>query len=135
MLSFRPQPRRRTNAVQTQHPHRGVRTVDRGRSPHIRGARTRRFHHHEQIRYSGGSCSRCSQSQDEQPRYAGHPLLCTEHDVCICAHHRHRVISKKERRSLMNKNKNFAMHILTTAGRVLSNVGEAIYYSNDYMRR
>ena len=35
----------------------------------------------------------------------------------------------------MNKNKNFAIHILSAAGRVLSNVGEAIYYSNDYMRR
>jgi len=35
----------------------------------------------------------------------------------------------------MNKNKNFATSILSTAGRVLSNIGEAIYYSNDYMRR
>ena len=35
----------------------------------------------------------------------------------------------------MNKNKSFAMNILSAAGRVLSNVGEAIYYSNDYMRR
>jgi len=35
----------------------------------------------------------------------------------------------------MNKNKNFAMHILSACGRVLSNVGEAIYYSNEHMRR
>lgn len=39
------------------------------------------------------------------------------------------------RRSLMNKNKNLAMNILSAAGRVLSNVGEAIYYSNEHMRR
>lgn len=35
----------------------------------------------------------------------------------------------------MNKTQNFAKHILSAAGRVLSNVGEAIYYSNDYMRK
>lgn len=32
-------------------------------------------------------------------------------------------------------NKNFAKNIVCAAGRVLSNVGEAIYYSNNYMRR
>jgi len=35
----------------------------------------------------------------------------------------------------MNRNKNSAMNILLAAGRVLSNVGEAIYYSNEHMRR
>jgi len=35
----------------------------------------------------------------------------------------------------MNKNKNFAINILSAAGRVLSNVGEAIYYSNEHMRK
>ena len=35
----------------------------------------------------------------------------------------------------MNKNKNFTRNIISAAGRVLVNVGEAIYYSNDYMRR
>ena len=32
-------------------------------------------------------------------------------------------------------NKNLAKNIIFAAGRVLSNVGEAIYYSNNYMRR
>lgn len=35
----------------------------------------------------------------------------------------------------MNKNRNFAMHVFSAANRVLSNVGEAIYYSNHYMRK
>jgi len=35
----------------------------------------------------------------------------------------------------MNQNKNFAMNIISAAGRVLCNVGEAIYYSNAYMRK
>ena len=35
----------------------------------------------------------------------------------------------------MNKNKSFAMSIFSAAGRLLSNVGEAIYYSNEHMRR
>jgi len=35
----------------------------------------------------------------------------------------------------MNKNKNFAKNIISAAGRVLSNVGEAIYYSNEHMRK
>ena len=33
-----------------------------------------------------------------------------------------------------NTNKNFALNILSACCRVASNVGEAIYYSNDYMR-
>ena len=32
-------------------------------------------------------------------------------------------------------NKNPVKQIFSACGRVLSNVGEAIYYSNDYMRR
>jgi len=35
----------------------------------------------------------------------------------------------------MNKTQNIAKNIFSAAGRVLSNVGEAIYYSNDYMRK